>query len=548
MAGLFFKDKQLENYKKRFVEELLEQSARRMELDKAYIPLKLVKYECLDLPCEGVYRRKTLPLANVLRGQKIWLIGNPETGKTIFLRKLFLRIVRKEISFSKIPVYIDLVNLVGSEKSLLEHMTSIFEKHHYADPLKFIGQKLEEGKFVVLLDGLDAIPNTKLAKEALAKTNRFLLEYGKFANTVIVACRSAKYQNELSGVALAGLVGLNEKQIEEHVREKLVWPAEPDRLLAKLNENIQLKRLIRTPFGLSSICSWYQNQKELPYNRAKLYQTYAEHMLGTARGSSEQYQFTLRHKMKVLEEVAFACHCQQRVSFTGDDFFLLVPKALPPQGGTKATLEGVESLLSEILSSGLITDYGGRYRFSSLSLQEFFAAHKILITANRGIKFILSQQHNDWWSGCIGFYAGLLNNPSGVTISIKEVNEPLALKCFAESKQVYSDLFEVMQIFLRGKVLKAEENMFYFSELRQALINKADANTVHLLGETLRNSPNLGLKVRCARLLCEIGDEQSLRIIEDELSRCVDSADKRWVVSGLDGLWRGRRLFTNRYD
>lgn len=532
---MLFKSKELINYKKQLVREMLGTdkggNAQCKELEEHYIPLKLLKYYSLGDNYQGVAKRKLWPLNKIMAGEKLWVVGKAGSGKTTLFRKLVLMQARDKSDSDKIPVYIDLRNLRQKEQGLTEHIVQIFKERGYSNPQKFINKKLQDGKFLLLLDGLDEISVQLDIREVLDKIKKFISEFEKNTNTILIASRCAQYNHDLDEMDKVSLSELSEQQIEKHVRGRLAKGGNPDKRLKELKDNIRLKRLARTPFGLSVICALSENQKELPLNQTGLYLVYVQHTLENL-GSVWLESFSLENMLQVLEELAYTLHTHQCLDFDEEDFCQLAQETLSEQ---KFSAEQAAKLLTEVTKSRkLLTTCHttNTYRFSHLSLQEFLAAQKLLHLPD-GIRFILGKHNDRWWTTCIGFYAGLMNNPSGIIISLDEVNKEIALICFAGAKQVYPDLREVMH---RNLVCGLIDTL-HVGGLSQALVNQADSATTDLLKDILHNSSNLGLKVKCAQLLCEIGDAGSMKIILEELENSADTETTKCIVLGFDYLW-----------
>ncbi len=530
-----FTSKDLANYKKCLVQEMLgteeKGAVQRQELGESYIPLKLLEYYPLGENYQGVVKRRLFPLSKVMAGEKLWLVGKAGSGKTTLFRKLALMLANDKLDSDKIPVYINLRNMTQEEQSFVEHIAQNLEERNYSNPQKFIKKKLQDGKWFMLLDGLDEISTSGDIKNVLDKINQFLSEYGEYKNTLLIASRRTKHNHSLDEIAKVNLSELSEQQIAKYIQPRLPEDSNPDQLLKELKENVPVKRLARTPLGLSFICTLHQGQKDLPHNRAGLYKAYIQHTLKDL-GSVWLRTLNFKQMLKVLEEMAYACHINQRIQFTGEDFNQLIQETLPKQ---KFSLEQTTNLLTEILKNSTpLTACSEKdtYKFTHLSLQEFLTAQKIS-RLPEGIKFILGKHNERWWANCVGLYAGLMNNPSGVIISLREVNPEMALTCYAEAKQIYPDLHEVLQKDMVCGLI----DTLHVEGLVQAIINRADSATIDLLKDILHNSTNLGLKVRCTQVLCEIGSEESTKTIVEELSNNNNIDTKRCIIFGFDYLW-----------
>ncbi|MBI5788571.1 MAG: NACHT domain-containing protein [Candidatus Schekmanbacteria bacterium] len=531
----FFKNQHLEHYKIELIHEIFSSNSFRPELKELYIPQKLMRYESLLSDCDKVFKRIINNLSQLQMGEKLWIIGKPESGKSTLLKKIALRLAFDKKS-DTIPVYLNLEQLWQSKRALLDFIIKIFAERDYPQPDKFIYKNLAAGKLVFLADALDEISHQQEIREVLRLVKEFLEHYSQSGNTFLIACRTAQYCNYLNGLGKVYLADLNEKQMEGLIQSRLSWPTNPYQLLEELKNDIQLKRLSRSPFGFSRICYLFQNGKSLPRNRAELYQIFIRHNLELSANPFGRISYNLKLKSQILEASAFYLQEQGKIYFSEDEFRQILQKFRPEQ---KISLQEAQDLLKETYApAGLLMLAKNRnlYRFTHLSLQENLAAQNL---NNRpdGLKYLLGKHQDNWWRECIVHFAGLQNNASNLINCLNEINVDLALNCFAEAQQVYPELQRSMQKYLQRNLDRDCGGNFHLDAYNQAVIAKADGRTVNFLKAKIYKSPEIWRKIKCAQLLCEIGDERSLNLIEGCLQNGTDAETKKAVVSAFDHLW-----------
>ena len=143
--------------------------------------------------------------------QYLMVLGGPGIGKSTFLRKLglealkgteFTRIQKQtksqklnSIKRSLIPVLIELKAFRGETIDLAAVIAKEFEICGFPDAKEFTKLSLEQGKLLLLLDGLDEVP-TRNMNRVIEQIEAFATQYDK--NTFVASCRTAAYRSSFS--------------------------------------------------------------------------------------------------------------------------------------------------------------------------------------------------------------------------------------------------------------------------------------------------------------------------------------------------------------
>ena len=164
---------------------------------------------------QNCQKQEGLKIAN--QKQFLMVLGQPGAGKSTFLRKMGLEALKgKKGKFKQncIPVFIELKsftsNLIEIEKVIVEE----FKICGFPDSEKFIAKLLEEGKLLILLDGLDEVPTVN-TNEVISKIQDFVDRYDK--NRFIVSCRTAAYRNNFKRFTDVKIADFDDIQIEQFI-------------------------------------------------------------------------------------------------------------------------------------------------------------------------------------------------------------------------------------------------------------------------------------------------------------------------------------------
>jgi NACHT domain len=127
----------------------------------------------------------------------LMVLGSPGMGKTTFLRKVGLEALKQkkgEYKHTCIPVFLELRKYRWEKSYGINLESKIAEEFQHCGLKKYqsCAQKLlEEGKLLILLDGLDEVP-TELLEEMTTAIKNMVDCYPK--NRFIASCRIAAYR------------------------------------------------------------------------------------------------------------------------------------------------------------------------------------------------------------------------------------------------------------------------------------------------------------------------------------------------------------------
>lgn len=399
-------------YTRRYTIVQLPGCDRSIPLTRIYVPLQVIDERAIrtgDSPktlkqinrqrasrSEG-NRIKSLRSSLEVATQKKYLLvlGEPGYGKSTFLRWLGLEALRgdSQRSFPHlcVPVFIPLRYL--SHPLSLDRLTaSIVEQFSlcgFAAAPQLVEALLSQGKLLLLLDGLDEVPQEHFVP--IQKTiEAFVEKYPQ--NRYVLSCRKAAAYLNLKRFAAVDIAPLNSQQVAMLIRKHLLLflGVVPDLVTHLKNLTLalgssRLRDLTWNPLFLVILCRVYSQTQQLPGNPSAVYREAIDLVLEAVdpTGSNlrvlQQTTLTAEIEKALLSELAHQGLIHQQLVYEGTVFERRVQDFLA-ETLTLATQPKVRELLARLVKQGLLQsiDYpppaGHQYSFSHRSLQEFLTA------------------------------------------------------------------------------------------------------------------------------------------------------------------------------
>ena len=349
--------------------------------------------------------RETIPaLKAVTAHPRLVILGKPGAGKTTLLQHLALQCSQGKLKVECLPLFISLRAWALQAKetkdfSLLSYISRIWSFCNIS--VEQIETLLQKGKLLVLLDGLDEIPQQDNDQIAQQIQNFSELYY---QNQIIITCRLAAQQFLFRGFTYVELADFNPTQIETFAQKWFVTTAKNrEQGLAKakqfleqlqIRENRPIRELVVTPILLSLVCSVFQERCSFPTKRAKLYQEGLEILLvrwDQARGIQRDRayrQLSLADKIRLLSQIAAITFQRGDYFFEKNEVLQIIADFLTLLPNTNQDPEALwldsEAFLKAIeVQHGLLVERArGIYSFSHLTFHEYLTARKIVASQN----------------------------------------------------------------------------------------------------------------------------------------------------------------------
>ena len=413
--------------------------------------------------------------------RKAVIVGGPGSGKTTLLKHLTLKSCKENLKTQErtiVPVFITLRQYSESGKDLREYINDVFERYNFPKAKKFIEEDLKNGKCLLFLDGFDELASTERQKTVTEDIETFIRKYP--GNQVVVTSRIAGYHDELKGFEKLELMLFDDHQITQFITN---WfgksnPAKAKSMGEAIKENEKIRELARNPLLIAIIAVIYEEDRQLPQRRVKLYERCVEVLLSkwdVAHRIKNKYD--AEAKQKILRKLALEAHIQKRRSFTKEELLKKFKEYLPE---VRIKKDEAEDFLAEIVQRNvLLKEISiGVYDFLHLSFQEYLAA--LELRERKDYDTLLTHLYDPWWEEAVLLFAGFDRDATELLQKIKEKerederfkenmfcrNLILMGKCIADADytsaqlrdQIVDDLWSLYQTAefssLRGKAMK----------------------------------------------------------------------------------------------
>ena len=331
--------------------------------------------------------------------QYLMVLGGPGIGKSTFLRKIGLEALKpqsdetKQIQRDCIPVLIELKEFRDDTVDLKQKIANEFATCGFPEAMAFTEASLEQGKLLVLLDGLDEVPTRNL-NTVIEHIKDFVDAHDQ--NAFVASCRIAAYRssqgnffNRFTDVTLAEF---DDEQIEQFIRRWFRSPLDQEagtadrywELLQK-DEHKATKELAQTPLLLTFLCLVYDREQTLPAQRSTLYGKALNILLSewAAQKRLEQdpiYEgFHPDLEKVLLAEIAYESFKNDQLFFLKDDLTRRISKFLADTLDAPKYLDGAKVLEAIERQQGILVERATDiYSFSHLTLQEYLTAFHIV--------------------------------------------------------------------------------------------------------------------------------------------------------------------------
>lgn len=337
---------------------------------------------------------------------KLRFLGRPGVGKTTFLKHLAIQCNRGEFAAQQVPMFITLRDFAeeSRERGRVSLLHFIRQAWLTAGVPNLSGLKtlLQEGRILLLLDGLDEVLNQD-STNVLREIRKFSEKYHK--NQFVVSCRTAAQRLQLPGFTDVEIAPFTQAQITTFAQKWFValakrnpqtGQAQSRQFIQKLDlpENWQFRQLVVTPLFLHLACWMFQGQEKFPAKRSEFYKQGLDLLLGKwdeAKGidRDDVYRdFRLPQKLRLLSQLAAVTFEQGQYFFEQRIIEQYIEEYLRTLPGARLEAEELQ-LVSEAMLKAIEAQHGilierarGIFSFSYLAFQEYFTARKIVASHN----------------------------------------------------------------------------------------------------------------------------------------------------------------------
>ena len=171
--------------------------------------------EAFDRIGMGDISQKQIPGTQAVETySKFRVLGKPGSGKTTFLQFLAIQCNRGEFAAKRIPIFIRLADFADAsetlnECNLFDYLLEEFANTDISNP-SILATLLFEGKLLLLLDGLDEVPQHQ-SNTICREIRKFSEKY--YSNFYAVSCRTALQHFQLKNFIDVEIAPFTETQI-----------------------------------------------------------------------------------------------------------------------------------------------------------------------------------------------------------------------------------------------------------------------------------------------------------------------------------------------
>ena len=411
-----------------------EEATTSVELDKIYIPLRVVSEDAIDEESAT----KTNPVELLSPGGRHVILGDPGSGKSTMLRFLALAGTHSKLkkrfnlgTDQRLPVLVILRRLADELKAdpkldLLDYIVQTEASDLAVDGIdrEFLEYYLYAGRVILLFDGIDELPGGNFKAEVRDRIATFLQDYP--GNTYIVTTRivgyDKKFRYDKAGFTHHRVAKLTGPDIEEFIAN---WYGTRIPLAAERRQHVEdlagimrnaesraIRDLAENPLLLTIVCLVHRIDAVLPDERVVLYQKCTETLLNTWHNwkfrtvdQGNRGEVEARNRARI-EAIAFWMQC------TFDEL-ADAKRAVASEVDLKEFLtdyiveveeleENAEELAEEFFRfirerAGLLIEVGDKeYSFVHLTFQEYLTATYLKKSGEvPGVAFIWGRIQNE---------------------------------------------------------------------------------------------------------------------------------------------------------
>jgi predicted NACHT family NTPase len=399
----------------------------------------------------GVQEAHIPALEAIDKYAKLMILGKPGAAKTTFLKYVALQCIEGKFKPHLIPLFITLKDFAEAEQqpSLLEYVIQLLESYSItpetrikkglfnslidrsATPVEFL---LRQGRFSILLDGLDEVreaDSKRISKQIQDFSNLFA------NNIFVITCRIAAREYTFEKFTEVEVTDFDDRQIATFIRQ---WfqtkndPIKAENFIEKLKQEPEIRQLASSPILLTLLCLVFGDLGGFPLNRSELYKEGLNLLLKKwdAQRNIERdwvYQkLSLKHKEDLLSQIALEtfekCNYffkQKEIERYITEYIRNLPEANLEKDALKLDSEAVLKSI-ESQHSLLVERARGIYSFSHLIFHEYFAARKIVTSANpdSSLQEVAIHVKDRRWREVLLLTVGMLDNPGLLLEAMKQ--------------------------------------------------------------------------------------------------------------------------------
>ncbi|MFB9730815.1 NACHT domain-containing protein [Ornithinimicrobium kibberense] len=369
--------------------------------------------------------------AALASGDRHLIRGEAGSGKTTLLQWIAVSAARNKLEgplaiwSEKVPFFIQLRRYVDSvlpsPEQFLEFTAATLAG---AMPHAWVHRQLEAGKGLILIDGVDELPDQRREDAKVWLTD--LVDTFPDCTFVVTSRPPAVPGRWLAGkdFSTAELVPMSPRDIEgfiQHWHDAAAAQYGDDaeavaelrsfqgKLVAVIRDNRSIRSLATLPLLCAMLCALnFERRTQLPGDRMGLYRIALEMLLDRRDVEREilmqdSLALSLREKQVLMEEIAHWLLHNDKSDMTVAQAVRVIADRVENMPAIQESAESVYQHL--LLRSGLIREpVAGRMDFVHRTFQEYLGAARAM---HRGdIPYLITRAHSDQWREAVILAAG----------------------------------------------------------------------------------------------------------------------------------------------
>ena len=392
-----------------------------------------------------------IEISHAVTAQCTVVLGQPGGGKTTLLRYLALRhatalweqrdYVEPGLGSVRFPIFVRISSYVESGVSRTRSLSAYLGDYHRLHECSpsglddLLSQQLEGGGCLVLLDGLDEVPEPDDRRRVVYRIEDFIDRHAPAGNRFIVTSRIAGYEAApLTGnFAHYTLESLDQQQIEKfitrwcHAVEDAQTPEaspeirhataqrEIDGILNAIRTSSGVAGLAANPLMLCILALIHRTGARLPQKRIELYKLATEVLAQTwrtAQGVPESALVREEFLTPLLSRLGYWMHQHKPtgiatetevIAVLGAEWARLIGGLWDPDEPTPSVLRDIKDFLQRVrVQTGIFVELAPRqYGFMHLTFEEYYSARHLVARHRTRAQLIRQHLHDPRWEESI---------------------------------------------------------------------------------------------------------------------------------------------------